>query len=121
MQHAEDHVQLVHKLVRLHPQRVGVLRHAAETLQQLTDLGFIAEGRNGAHHLTLNDHRHGIHQQFTAVERDLPVAPRFAALQHLRQMQLRRPVFAGGIEQQVFKRSALAQQPFRLIIDDADA
>ena len=69
----------------------------------------------------VDDHRDGIGQQFAAVEVDLPIAQRFAAAQHLRQMQLRRPMLAGGFQQQVFHRAALAQQALGLVVDDGDA
>ena len=77
------------------------MRHAAQPLQQAADLGLVAEGGDGAGHLAVDDHRHGIGQQFAAVEADLPIAQRLAAGQHLRQMQLCRPMLAGGFQQQV--------------------
>ncbi|MNL82914.1 hypothetical protein D3C87_2104210 [compost metagenome] len=67
-------MQLVHKLMRLYAQRVGVVCHAAQALHQLADLGFIAEGGDGADNLAFGDHRHGIGQKLAAVKTDLLVA-----------------------------------------------
>ncbi|MNE75733.1 hypothetical protein D3C80_1719170 [compost metagenome] len=97
------------------------MRHAAQALHQLADFGFIAEGGDSTNHLALNDYRHGIGQQFAAVKADLLVTQRLTAFQHLRQMQLCRPVFAGGFQQQVFERPILAQQPFGFVVDNGNA
>ncbi|MNW13492.1 hypothetical protein D3C71_2114670 [compost metagenome] len=67
-------MQFVHKLVRLYAQCVGVVGHTAQALHQLADFGFIAEGGDGANHLALDDHRHGIGQKLAAVKTDLLVA-----------------------------------------------
>lgn len=44
MQQAKDHMQFIHKLVRVAAQGVDVVDHAINALHQLADFRFIAEG-----------------------------------------------------------------------------
>ena len=122
MQHAEYHVQLVHKFVRLHPQGVGVVCHAAQALRQAADPSILSRKVAMAPvTLPLTITGTVLVSSSLPFEADLPIAAAFAAGQHLRQMQLRRPMLAGGFQQQVFHRPALAQQALGFVIDDGDA
>ncbi len=52
IQQTEDHVQFIHKLMGGGAQGIHIAHHAVQSLQQLADLRFIAEGTDGADHRT---------------------------------------------------------------------
>ena len=95
-------MQLIHKFMRGRAQRIDIVNHTVQPLQQLADFRFITEGTDGADDSVLAAYRHGVADQQEAVAAEFAVVNRLAGLQNLLQIRQQRGVgnlFAGAAEQ----------------------